>query len=217
MNTSKKLLATAVAASTMAFASVAPMANAEVSASVGVASSYLWRGADLGTNSDGNGAGTPAVWGDINYSASGFTGGVWVSSGDATLGTEYDLYLGYGGEVEDFSYSVTLVNYLYPESDIHAGDVSDLVLGVGYGPVSLTYYDNIAGASGYTYTTVAADAGDFSFLLGFNDGAEDDRQHFDISYSFNDNLSFTLSNVIDSDAADNDDSTVVVSYTLPLQ
>ena len=42
MNTSKKLLATAVAASTMAFASVAPMANAEVSATVGFVSDYYF-------------------------------------------------------------------------------------------------------------------------------------------------------------------------------
>lgn len=224
MNTSKKILATAVAASTMAFASVAPMANAEVSASVGVASTYLWRGFDLGP-------GTPAVWGDINYSASGFTAGAWVSSGDTSLGTEYDLYASYGGEVGDFSYSIMAITYVYPEDvtvepgtvneAIHVGEFSEVILGLGYGPFSLAYYDNVAdnvaGDGGYTYITLGADVGDFSFTYGAHNDANDDLQHFDVSYSYNDNLAFTLSTPVDTDSDDNGDSTFVVSYSLPIE
>ncbi len=239
MNISKKLLATAVAASTMAFASVAPMANAEVSASVGIASTYLWRGEDLGS-------GTPAVWGDINYSASGFTAGAWVSSGDTTAGTEYDLYASYGGEVGDFSYSIMAITYVYPESTngvepstvvedlpdpaddrllarfnpastTHAGDLSEVIIGLGYGPVALTYYDNIAGANGYSYVTLGLSLGDFGFTYGAHDEGIDELQHFDISYAYNDNLAFTLSNVVDTESDAGGDSTFVVSYSLPIQ
>jgi len=228
MNISKKVLATAVAASTMAFASVAPMANAEVGASVGVASTYLWRGQDLGP-------GTPAVWGDINYSASGFTAGAWVSSGDTSLGTEYDLYASYGGEVGDFSYSVMAITYVYPtvgngeQGPTHVGDFSEVIVGLGYGPVAFTYYDNIAGAPGYSYATLGLSLGDFSFTYGAHSDAEesldattgitpnDDLQHFDISYAYNDNLAFTLSNVVDTESDAGGDSTFVVSYSLPIQ
>src|SRR5690606_30558758 len=107
MKFSKKMLAGSVAVSAMALSAVAPVANAEVSASVGVANMYLWRGFNLGDDGSSGSLGNPAVWGDINFSASGFTAGIWTSSGDTFAGTEYDLYAGYSGEVNDFSYGVT--------------------------------------------------------------------------------------------------------------
>ena len=56
-------------------------ASAELSASATVASSYLWRGFELGS-------GTPAVSADLVYSNSGFYAGVWVSSGDTSVSDE---------------------------------------------------------------------------------------------------------------------------------
>ncbi|ABD79495.1 TorF family putative porin [Saccharophagus degradans] len=233
MNSTKKLLATAVAASTMAVAAMAPVANAEVSASVGVASTYLWRGYDLGT-------GTPAVSGDLNFSQNGFYTGIWGSSGDTAAGTEYDLYIGYGGEVGDFSYDVSLWSYVYPTGagylddedtaeleETNIGDLMDAVISVGYGPVALTYYGNVEGADDYSYVTLDATFDKFNVLLGSHSGDTDEATHLNVAYSYNDNLSFTLSKIVSSNDGDIDEDSgdmvevdgdvkFVVSYSLPI-
>jgi len=220
MNTSKKLLAGAVAAS-LALSAMAPVANAEVAGSVGVASSYLWRGIDLGA-----GAGTPAVSGDLGYSNSGFYTGIWASSGDYTNGTEYDLYLGYGNEVGDFSYDVSLWSYQYPtladnpatpdmEESPGIGDLMEAVVALGYGPVTATYYHGLQDLEEYWYATLDASFGAFNVKYGQH---EDDLSHIDLSYGYNDNLSFTLSQVIDNvDDSYDDDLNFVVSYSLPIE
>lgn len=226
MKLNKQLLAGAVAASMLLAGSVAPV-QAETSASVGIASTYLWRGMDLGS-------GTPAVSGDLSYSTGGAYAGIWGSSGDTTYGTEYDLYLGYGvsfGSDDMFSVDLSVWNYNYPtgagETDF--GDLSELVLSLGVGPVALTIYDNVAGDTGYMYYTLGGEVGAFSALLGMHDSVtdgcptNDDGQvedeckpvHLDVSYAYNDNLSFTLSQQI-ADESDDDDLKFVVSYNIPL-
>lgn len=235
MSFTKKCLATAVAASTMAFGAVAPVAHAEVSGSVGIASSYLWRGSDLGSN------GVPAVWGDLSYSNSGFYGGVWASSGDSTAGTEYDLYVGYGGEVGDFSYDLNLTNYLYPTGAGYApgGETdffewSDAIIGLGYGPVSFTAFIPVGKENSpgdYMYFNLGASFGAYSVGLGLHsdnasvDGAVGcpadetsdscDPVHIDFTYAYNDNLAFTFSQFIADEPA-GDDLKVVVSYSIPI-
>ena len=114
MKYSKKMLIGSLSVSALAFNFHTPVANAEVSASVGIASSYLWRGYDLGANADNGSFGTPAVSGDLSVGGNGFTVGIWGSSGDSFAGTEYDLYAGYSGEAGDFSYGLTFVSYVYP-------------------------------------------------------------------------------------------------------
>ena len=229
MKFSKTLIASSVAA-VMAAGFMAPaQAEVEVGASVGVASTYLWRGYDLGT-------GTPAVSGDLNVSSAGAYAGIWGSSGDTASGTEYDLYAGYGGSVGDFSYDFSVWNYNYPtgEKEFDFADVSDAVVSLGYGPVALTVYKPItSGAGDYLYSTLSADVGAFSFLVGMHSDAANasDGQtggcpsdetsetcspvHVNVSYAYNDNLSFTLSQFI-VDETDTDDMKFVVSYTLPL-
>lgn len=192
--------------------SAAPVAMAETSASVAVASTYLWRGYDLGS-------GTPAVSGDITVSEGGFYAGVWGSSGDTTAGTEYDLYAGWGTEIEGVSIDLSVWNYIYPTGDGETpgfADLSEVILGIGFGPVSFTYYDNVAGGSGYEYYTLGAEMGSFSATLGMHDNPEgEDPVHLDVSYAYNDNLSFTLSQIIE-DEEEGDDLKFVVSYSLPL-
>lgn len=210
--------------------SVAPVANAEmeVAGSVSIANMYLWRGQDLGT-------GDAAVSGDIVASSGGFYGGLWGSSGDSAGGTEYDVFAGFGGEAGDFSYDISVWNYMYPSHPDGVndtfGELSEVILTVGFGPVSFSYYDNIAGDTGYVYYTLGAAAGAFSATLGYSDpdeaeglGYDKDYMHLDVGYAYNDNLSFTLSQVVDSDDdADGTDDDVdedlkfVVSYSLPIQ
>jgi len=200
---------------------------------------YLWRGQDLGA-----GAGVPAVSGDIKVTESGFTTGVWGSSGDEVGGTEYDLWAGYGGSMGDFRYDLTAWTYVYPsgggnDDTDNIGDLSEAVLTLGYGPVTFMYYDNIANAGGnndYVYYTLSATFGAFSALVGYADYKSDlfedeldptlrtgelsnDYTHIDLSYAYNDNLAFTLSQVVDESDSDpvDDDLKFVVKYAIPLK
>lgn len=219
-------LGVAVAGSMMATQAAAEDA-VEVAASVAISNMYLWRGNDLGD-------GTPAISGDINASMAGLYGGLWASSGDTASGTEYDIYAGYGGEIEGLSYDLMLITYVYPDgnaADDNIGDLSEVILSLGFGPVSFSYYDNIAGFTGYEYYTLGASAGSFSATLGYHDLEADDSDatHLDLSYAYNDNLSFTMSKMVDtpSDAVCaaatdltytgcDDDMNFVVSYSLPI-
>lgn len=216
-------LAGSVAASVIALSALAPAANAEVAASVGVASTYLWRGYDLGS-------GTPAVFGDLNYSNSGFYTGIWGSSGDTTLGSEYDLYAGYGmafGEADILSIDLSVWSYNYPtdvpdpdleKAEVDFGDLTEVGLSVGIGPVALAYYDNVAGDTGYEYYTLSGGVGAFSLLVGMHDYSDtgaDDPVHVDFSYAYNDNLTFTISQFV-ADEPEDDDMKFVVAYSLPI-
>ncbi|WP_041523999.1 TorF family putative porin [Gilvimarinus agarilyticus] len=221
---SKKVLASAVAASTLALSAFAPVANAEVSASVGAANMYYWRGLDLGY-------GDAAISGDLTVSTGGLYGGVWASSGDASAGTEYDLYVGYGGEAGSFSYDISVWNYNYPSATAAGvdqfgnevilddspdiGDLTEVVGSVGFGPVAVTYYHGVADLDEYWYATVGATFDKFSVTYGLH---EDDLSHVDIGYAFNDNLSFTLGKVVDDvDGSYDDDAKFVVSLSLPIE
>ncbi len=223
MKSYKKNIGQSLTAVVVAVGIAAPAAQAEVSASVGVASTYLWRGFDLGS-------GTPAVSGDLNYSNAGFYTGIWGSSGDTAAGTEYDLYAGYGmsfGEDDFFSADLSIWNYNYPTgaSEVDPSDLTEVILTLGVGPVAFSYYDNVAGGSGYNYYTLSAGFDAISVLVGMHDSwsscpsDDDDGEckpvHVNVSYAYNDNLSFTLSQFV-ADETDDDDLKFVVSYTLPI-
>lgn len=213
MKFSKKVLGSSVAAVVLSLSAMVPVANAEVAASASVASTYLWRGYDLGS-------GTPAVSGDLQYSREGFYTGVWASSGDTTAGTEFDLYGGYGAEIGMFTVDASVWNYNYPSGpdETDFAELSEFVLSVGVGSVSATIYENIAGGSGYTYGAVAASFGDFAVTLGHHNSKNGDPNatHLDLNYAYNDNLSFTLSQFIDNNP-EGDDLKVVIAYSLPIE
>jgi uncharacterized protein (TIGR02001 family) len=219
MKSMKTLLGASVAAAVLSTTAMAEetASGVDVSASVSIASAYFWRGQDLGN-------GSPAVSGDLVASAAGAYGGIWGSSGDDASGNEFDLFAGYGAEIEGVSLDLSVWTYVYPDggaSNDTFADLSEVILSVGYGPVSVTYYDNIAGASGYTYLTVGAGYEEFSATYGMtsNNNSDDDYGHLDLGYAYNDNLSFTLSKVIDQDVnqgVDND-LNFVVSYSVPIK
>ena len=221
MKNVKTLLAAAVAAS-----AIAAPAMAEVSGSVAIASTYLWRGYDLGS-------GTPAVSGDLSYSEAGAYAGIWGSSGDTSAGTEYDLYAGYGMEMDMVTIDLSVWNYNYPtgpgytaDGETDFGDLTDVILTIGVGPVTFAYYEPVAGGygfTGYNYYTLSAGFGAFSVTAGYHhtngNGADndndDDPVHVNVDYAFNDNLTFTLSQFV-ADETNDDDLKFVVSYSLPL-
>jgi uncharacterized protein (TIGR02001 family) len=215
---SKMLRLSALSLAVAGAMAIAPTtASAEVSASVGIANMYLWRGNDLG-------AGDAAVSGDLSYSESGFYTGVWASSGDASLGSEYDLYVGYGAEFAGVSVDLSVWTYTYANAaDTNdPGELSDAVLSLGFAGFSLTAYDNIAGgdgSSGSAYYTLGYGYDAYSIMVGKHDlnGVESDNMvHVDLGYAYNDNLSFVVSQQIDNEN-DNGKPKVVVSYSLPIE
>lgn len=222
MKQTKILRLSALSLAMAAAFGTAPVANAEVSASVAIANMYLWRGNNLG---DSDSVGTPAISGDLSYSSAGFYTGVWMSSGDASAGTEYDLYAGYGAEFGGVTVDLSVWTYAYPntpgagEGNNDPGDLSEVILSLGLGGASFTYYDNISGTD-YSYMTLGYGAGAFSALIGAHDQPEtpeeDDMIHIDLSYAYNDNLSFTISQQIEEET-DQGRPKFVVSYSLPIE
>lgn len=219
MKMKQKLIAGAVALSAMAGFSV-PAAHAEVAAAVGAANMYYWRGLDLG-------AGDPQVWGDLKLTGGGFYGGIWAGSGDAVMGQEYDLYAGYGHAFGEFKVDLSFWTYAYPSSEWSPGDQSEGVLAVGYGPVTATYYKNIAseyGDNSYSYATLAAVIDKFTLKYGVHSqdaegaGSLDGVDHIDLTYAYNEKLSFTVGQVLDEGEGDvNKEAKFVVGLTLPLE
>jgi uncharacterized protein (TIGR02001 family) len=198
--------------------------QAEVSASASVASSYLWRGQNLSN-------GAAAVSGSLDYAhESGLYTGAWVSSGDAGLGTEYDLYVGFSGEAGDLSYDVGYVGYIYPSQNEEVdaqgtadelGNVSDLYLNLSLAGVDFTtnFSDN---GSDYVYNTLGYGMGSVSGLIGVNTDLEEDGKgaytHIDLSYAYNDNVSFTVSKMVAQSSGTSAASPeFVVSYSLPIE
>jgi hypothetical protein len=154
MKTFNKTLIAAATLTTFGLAA-APAAVA-LDASASLATSYLWRGTELG-----NGDAALAV--DLSGSTGAISYGLWVSSGDSTS-TEYDLYASYGGSVGEIGYSVGYASYNYPSTGIGFDDSAEYIYGLSYGPASVTVYDEKGGEG--EYTVFGYEAGAFSFRYG---------------------------------------------------
>ncbi len=171
---SRKLI-TAVAAATLGAVALSTPAQAEVGATVGWVSDYVYRGVALGESSANV---------SIDYSNdSGFSAGVWAID-DATAGTglEYDIYLSYGQETDSFSWSVgyTRYEYTYATNFEH-----ELNLGLGMGSFGL-----------------AVDIGQADANVSGVDAV--DYRHVALSYALNDIYSLTVGNVDPDTDADDD-------------
>jgi len=122
---------------------LAGAAHADVSANIGFASDYYYRGIFQASNSANGG---------LDFEKNGFYAGTWAA--DVKDGLEIDGYFGYGGEAAGFGYSIGYTGYFY------TGDFDDtyqeINLGASYGLVSLDVaigeYDNFDGPQqDYTY------------------------------------------------------------------
>lgn len=221
MKSSTKILAGSIAAAVMSLTAM-PVAYAEVSASVGIANKYLWRGIDLGN-------GDAAVSGDLKYSAgNGLYAGIWGSSGDSALGAEYDLYAGWGGKLGMVDVDASIWSYNYPSSDIDPGEVTDLVLSAGVAGFTGTLYEAIQGDDNndYRYGTLGYDFGKFNATVGIHDFENTDGNptHLQLGYNYNDNLSFGVSQFLaDEDTAAaaaigaDSDMQFLVSYSVDIK
>lgn len=247
----QKYLPVAMVASVLTLSTVgAQPAMAEVKASAGVASTYLFRGVD---SSDGN----AQVFGDLTVAGAGFYASVWGSS--AGSGTqEYDLIAGWAKDFDGVTLNLGAINYVYPGDDTanNFGSESEAYVGIGWKGLEAYIYKNVASQhqdnNGYFYTALTYSYKKFSGTFGY---AQDDSipnteealytegkyryMHLDLTYAYNNNLSFTFSQIVDrkaktegvsadSDAdfkalddrfaaVKNDDLLFVVTYSLPLE
>ena len=109
----------------------------EVTSSLGFMSKYTWRGWEI--NKD------PSGYGAIHIGYGGFYTGIWGGT-DGTLGSEIDLYVGYGGQFnDDISYDFGYIQYRYPESDV---DVQEWHLTVDFSYFNASYH---RGEDNYNY------------------------------------------------------------------
>jgi len=196
--------ALAVAVATGASFTVPQSAQAEVSATLGASNMYLWRGQNISNPS-------PQVSGSLDYShESGFYAGVWGSSeGPFDGSSETDLYAGYGTKFGEFGIDLSYWKYLYPgrqvggvECDLGDCDLSDVVLGLSYGPVALTGYFGVeSGSTKDKYYTLSGTMSSFTLLYGLYQSGETadgmDYSHLQLSYAFNDAVTFTVSKASD--------------------
>jgi uncharacterized protein (TIGR02001 family) len=219
-------LATAMTAGLVATST----SQAEVSASVDIASSYLYRGTSLGKSE-------AVVSGSLDYAhASGAYVGAWASSGDTENGSEYDIYFGYAGTAGSLSYDVGYASYIYPlmseeavadtSNNITAtkdeiGDVTELYLNLSAAGVDFSTYFSDNGGD-YVYNSLGYGMDKFYGLVGVNTDLEDDGKsaytHIDVSYAYNDNVTFTASKIVaQSDGNSAASPQFVVSYSLPIE
>ncbi|MEM5536507.1 TorF family putative porin [Neptuniibacter pectenicola] len=158
--------------------SASVMAEAGLSANIGAMSDYYFRGTDQGVNG-------ASMMGGLDYDAeNGISVGTWAASlNNGEL--EVDVYGGYAGEVEDFSYYVGYAGYLYTEDG--ATDFHEINFNLGYGPVSLEYTVGTEDTSGGTpeqdYTFLAL-TGEYegAYLTYGSFGNDYDGDYWEIGY-----------------------------------
>lgn len=135
----------------------------DFSTTIGFVSEYSFRGISQSDES-------PALQGSIDWSHdSGFYAGVWGSNVDFNDGdeahVETDIYAGYSGELEGFTYDVGAIYYGYPGAD------SDLDYDFYEGAFSLGYdFDVVALSAAVNYSPdYFASSGDATYLAGYVD------------------------------------------------
>jgi len=152
---------------------VTGVARADMSANIGYASEYHYRGI-LQKNSSANGG--------FDFESGGFYAGTWAA--DVGDGLEVDLYGGYGADVGELSLSVGFTGYYY------TGDFDDtyqeINLGAGFGLLSLDVaigqYDNFdAETLDYTYYALTLEKnGFYGKYAGFSQ--DFDGNYFEFGY-----------------------------------
>ena len=145
---------------------LAGTAQADLSANLGFASEYHYRGI-FQKNSSASGG--------LDYEAGGFYAGTWAA--DVGDGLEVDGYFGYASELGGIDLSIGYTGYFY------TGDFDDtyqeINFGTGFGPLSLDIavgeYENFDGPTqDYTYyaLTLAGESGLYGTLAGFSQDFE---------------------------------------------
>lgn len=118
--------------------STAAVAESPLTANIGITSNYIWRGKTQSSDDS-------ATSGGIDYvHSSGAYAGTWVSSLGGGEQYEQDYYVGYSGDAGPVSYDVSYIKYTYPVGEKVYSDFDEIIVNVGYGPVTFTYAPTIS-------------------------------------------------------------------------
>lgn len=199
---------------------MASPASAELQVGAGAANLYLYRGADVSE-------GSARVYGNLGYQFdNGFHLGI-AGSSYSKESQEYELGIGYQFDLNDFTFDVGAVNYVYPGVNTadSLGDESEFYVSAQYKGLTAAYFKNIAGLdSGYHYFSVSYQYEKFGALVGTvnqqeNAVVDQNYTHLDLSYAVNDRLNFKLSKIIsvDEKAGIDDDMLFELSLQLPIE
>jgi len=193
-----------------------PAYAGDLEASAGVASTYLFRGVDVND-------GRAQVFGDLTYRSDI---GVYMSGWGSSAGNganEVDTVLGYSRDIGPVGINVGAITYIYPgdTASDDFGSEAEAFVGFAWKGFELYYYDNISSKwqqnAGYYYVALSYVWEQFAFTVGHAaddslsggdetlpddssipmDKAKYDYTHVDVTYAFNDNLSFTVSKIVD--------------------
>ena len=176
-----KTLFKAIAVASLATATAA---QAELSASVAVDSSYIYRGIEL----DGSSTASATV----EYNVAGFTLGAWIADANESGFVETDLSVAYTAAVAGHDITLSFVDYSYDfDGDTPADDAGEqeVTVATSVSGLGISYTDGTAddGANETDYSIIALDytLGNTNVLLAnVNSDADDaDYSYFEISAS----------------------------------
>lgn len=153
---------------------VPAVATADVSANVGFVTEYVFRGIYQAESSASAG---------VDYeSGAGFYAGTWWA--DVGDGLEQDLYFGYGGGEDEFSWGVGYTGYFY--TDDFDDTYHELNLGVGYGifsvDVAVGEWDGFGLSQDYTFTLLTLSPGDGPYISYGSFGQDFDGDYLEFGY-----------------------------------
>ncbi len=199
MTFTKKLLASSV------LVALSSSAFAGLEGNYGVTSDYIWRGASLSNHG-------PAVFGGVDWSNdSGVSAGIWNSSeGAAGATNETDFYAGYDFKAGAVDLGVGFIAYKYLSKP--SADFNEIYLTAGFGAIGAGVY--IDSSNKNNYMTFSTEVSGFGLELGIADldGDTSDYNHFNVSYSLNDNVSMMFYTA-SGDGAATDPSGLNISYS----
>jgi uncharacterized protein (TIGR02001 family) len=203
-----------IAALVVASAGMVPAVSmAELSANIGFVTDYIFRGYYQEDSS---------AYAGLDYESSGFYIGTW--GADVGDGLETDLYFGYGGGSDSFTWSVGFTGYYYTE-DTFDDTYQEVNLGIGAGgfafDLAIGQYDNFGDSADYTYAAVSytLDSGT-SFKIAQTDydtPINADGIWFELghSWSMDNDLELALTFLYSPDG-DDPNSTILLSGKNPL-
>ena len=170
MKTLAKILSVSVLVSGSLLTS--SVVSADVSYNVGFVTEYYYRGIYQKNASASAG---------VDYEQNGFYAGAWTA--DVGDGLEVDGYLGFGGEVGDFTYGAGFTGYYYTGGFDETYE--EVNLSAGYGPLSIVYsigeWDGDGGTD-YDFLQVSMDLGAGFYGLYGSFGDEVDGDYFEVGY-----------------------------------
>lgn len=171
-----KVLGVAAGIALTAGSLVSTAAVAEVSGNIGIASQYVFRGVIFGD---------PQVSGGVDWSASGFYAGTWISSAGGEQ--EVDLYGGWANDMFDVGY----IYYYFPDQ-AGTADAGEVYVSGSFGPVSAGLAYAPSGFSGgtddeYLYANVdlslgLTDKASLTAHVGLTENVADDTPGADTTF-----------------------------------